>query len=103
MNKKTFTKKIYLSAAAIICASSVSTHAALPTLAEYAFNVDGSIWDSLTVPADPLLSGIDLSSFNLGTGLGSITFTVTGGGNHTFRTFLDLEIDELINTFFNEV
>ena len=40
--------------------------------------------------------------FDTATGLGTATATVTGAGIHNVLFFLDIEIDEAINTFFNE-
>jgi hypothetical protein len=106
MNKKTYLKKPYLIlAGAIICATGINSQAATPTLFEYGFKMDTFFWDSLTTPSDPLVPAISLSgpAFNFGAGLGSITFTVSGGGSHTVQSFLDFEIDENINTWWNEI
>jgi len=65
---------------------------AMPTLFDSSINVDGSL-----TPA-----GIDDSAFDFATGLGTITSTVSGAGDHTVLGFFDLEIDEAVNTFFNE-
>lgn len=37
-----------------------------------------------------------------GNGLGNVVVTITGAGAHAVSMFLDWEIDEAINTFFNE-
>jgi len=46
--------------------------------------------------------GVDDSAFDFSTGLGTIEVTVSSVGMHTVDLFLDHEIDEAINTFFNE-
>lgn len=63
-------------------------------LFDYGFNVDGTV---STSPA-----GVNLGLFNTGTGLGTITATINGTGAHSFIAFFDHEIDETINTFYNE-
>lgn len=35
-------------------------------------------------------------------GLGTLTFLISGAGDHTFDAFFDYEIDQAANTFFNE-
>jgi len=60
-------------------------------LFESALNVDGTV----STPAAQL-------SFDSGTGLGSLSFSVTGVGAHYVALFVDHDIDEAVNTFFNE-
>ena len=64
-------------------------------LYDYASNVDGA-FDAApsTYPAPP-------GSMNP-SGLGTWTFTIVGAGDHSIDVFLDYEIDEADNTFFNE-
>jgi len=69
-------------------------------LFEYVFNVDGVVSDSAF--GDPLPPGVNMGGFDDITGLGSITVNVVGGGMHYVGLFVDHEIDEAINTFFNE-
>jgi hypothetical protein len=69
-------------------------------LYEYAFNFDGNVSDSLN--SDPMPAGVNLSGFDLGTGLGTIKFTTSAVGSHKFHSFFDHEIDEVINTYFND-
>ena len=68
-------------------------------LFEYAFNIDGTFSSPLL--GDPMPGGVNVGGFNDTTGLGSITVTL-GAGMHYVGLFVDHEIDEPINTFFNE-
>jgi hypothetical protein len=88
---RALSRSILLGAAGLITAFQAS--AAAVTLAEYAFNIDG------VAPAAP--GGLG-GSFDYSTGLGTITLSVTGAGNHYVGLFLDHDIDDQINTFFNE-
>jgi hypothetical protein len=69
-------------------------------LFEYAFNIDGAISD-ITL-GDPLPGGVNIGAFDEATGLGTITITLTGAGSHYVAAFFDHEIDETLNTYFNE-
>jgi hypothetical protein len=78
-------------------------------LFDYGINIDGTTYCDIG-PCDfdssnpgPLPGNIDTSGFDFISGLGSITATVSGAGNHFFDLFLDHEIVEATNTFFNEV
>jgi hypothetical protein len=74
------------------------TASAGPVLFEGAINQDGAIFNPLSgAPFNWILGG-----FDLGTGLGTATATVTGAGAHNVLFYLDIEIDEVSNTFFNE-
>jgi len=68
-------------------------------LFEYAFNIDGGFSSPLL--GDPIPGGVNVGGFDDITGLGSITVTV-GGGMHYVGLFVDHEVDEGTNTFFNE-
>ena len=68
------------------------------SLADWGYNVDGA----LTLAGDPIPSYIDDSGFDYGSGLGGIDITITGTGAHNAVLWLDHEIDEPSNTFFNE-
>ena len=72
--------------------------AASISLFDYGFNLDGTIKGV----GDPLPSNINIAAFDLATGLGTIGVTITGPGAHYFAVFVDHEIDEAVNTFFNE-
>lgn len=89
-------KHLLLAASTVLIGlSSISVQAA-SALFDYSFNIDGAV----TTNAAP--GGVDISAFSTTTGLGSITATITGLGAHTFDAFFDHEIDEDINTYFNE-
>ncbi len=64
-------------------------------LYDYAFNIDGTVATSLP--------GLNLGGFDTNTGLGSISFSINSAGSHSFGAFFDHEIDEAVNTYFNEV
>lgn len=68
-----------------------TAQAATMNLFEWAYNQDGAISSTY--------SG---SGFDSATGLGTLNFTVSGAGAHSFIAYFDHEIDELVNTFFNE-
>ncbi len=87
--------KTILGAGALLCAASLPTFGAT-ILYEYAFNIDGTV----THNAAP--GGVNLAGFNTGTGLGSITYTTSKLGANYVSFFVDHEIDESPNTFFNE-
>ena len=63
------------------------------SLFDWAGNIDG------TISSPP---GMDVSAFDDITGLGIISVTVSGTGSHYVGLFVDHEIDELSNTYFNE-
>jgi hypothetical protein len=69
----------------------------------YAFNVNSTVYDVTDgAVTGTLPTGVDLTGFNTGSGLGNITFTTSGAGGHSFLAFFDHEMVEAINTFFNE-
>ena len=87
---------------ALACAvASNVAWAATIALFDYGFNIDGTV--SMPFQGDPVPSGVNLSGFDDITGLGAIGITMTGAGAHSFDAFFDHEIDEPINTFFNEI
>lgn len=74
--------------------------AAVIDLEAYAFNIDGAVSD--ITGGDPIPAGVNVGGFSDVTGLGSITVTLSGAGMHYVGLFVDHEIDQAINTFFNE-
>ena len=94
-------KKFLLSGfGALVLAASGSAQAVQIDLFEYIFNIDGTLSSPLF--GDPVPAGVDISAFDDITGLGEITVTIGGAGPHWMGLFVDHEIDEPINTFFNE-
>jgi len=84
-------KRVIFAALATLLAGG-SANAVTVDLFDYGFNVDGDF-------SPP---GVNLSGFDTGTGLGTIAITVTGAGAHSVLGFFDHEIDETVDTFFNE-
>ena len=94
--------KLIPSLAAIAFCFGVSTTAnAAIALFDYGFNLDGTL--TYPIDGDPIPAAIDISGFDDITGLGTIDVTITGAGLHYVGGFFDHEIDEPINSFFNEV
>ncbi len=79
-----------IAALSILSGAMTQAHAAI-SLFEGQSNVDGTITNLTTS-----------LSFDAVKGLGTISFTITGSGSHYVSLFVDHEIDESINTFFNE-
>jgi hypothetical protein len=79
-------RKCLLGVALLICFI-VPSAWATPTLWDYGFNVNGAIYFT----GDPLPGYVNTSGFDFNTGLGSLTFTVTGAGNHNILAYFDLE------------
>ena len=75
----------------ILLAASAHQSTAAVSLFEAWSNVDGVLVDQT--------ASASFDAF----GLGTLTFTVTGAGVHYVSLFVDHEIDEETNTFFNEV
>src|SRR5262245_35175251 len=90
-------KKVYLTnllgAFIFVWGGVVETKADI-SLAEFALNKDGAI-STGTVPPG--------SFFDTSTGLGLLRLDFTGVGVHKGFAFLDHEMSEPVNTFFNEL
>lgn len=86
----------------LVAAPAVTTEAANISLFEAAFNVDGTVEGTNTSLPGTLPGAWALGGFNFTTGLGAIGLQLTGAGSHSVGAFFDLEIDEAINTFYNE-
>jgi hypothetical protein len=82
--------------AVLLLLSHDRAHAATIDLFEFAMNVDGAICTS------PPCGGADFAGFDFDTGLGSIGVSIGGAGIHGVGLYVDHEIDETLNTFFNE-
>jgi hypothetical protein len=103
--------KIGILALAALGLGSTGASAATINLYGYAFNVDGTVYDVLY--ADPinvpggtitgtLPGGINQDGLNKTNGIGTISFTTSGAGAHSFLAFFDHEMVEEQNTYFNE-
>jgi hypothetical protein len=72
--------------------------AATVDLADWALKKDADLYGiGGTLPANVMTTG-----FDFGTGLGTLTTIITGAGDHFVGWFLDHEIDELANLWYNE-
>src|SRR4051812_44487293 len=69
------------------------------SLFEDALNVNGAI----TKPNSSVPGLLDASGFDFTTGLGRLNVQLSSPGANYVGLFLDHEIDEQINTFFNEL
>jgi hypothetical protein len=96
MNKKL---KTCVLAGILCCAVTLGAKAADINLFEFGVNSDSTIY----TPSDPLPGYVNTGGFDFTTGLGTITATISGSGPHYFSLYVDHEIDEADNTFFNEV
>jgi len=95
---------------ALILVGATRTLAATIALADWGFNINGTTYCNLG-PCDQdglapngLPTFFDISGFDFSTGLGSLTITFAPGvaGDYAVLAFFDHEIDEEVNTFFNE-
>jgi hypothetical protein len=84
-------------ATAMLCLASGTASASI-VLYEHGLNIDGSLTTDTSWPA-----GVDASAFDVASGLGRLSVTVSSLGAHEVLLYLDHEIDEEINTYFNEV
>jgi len=83
-------------AGALGLVTAIQVQAGEVSLFDFAFNIDGVV----TSQASP--AGVSIAGFDTGTGLGTITVSLGGVGPHYVGLFVDHEIDETTNTFFNE-
>jgi PEP-CTERM motif len=90
---------ILIGAAGLIAA--LQAQAAATSLFEFAFNIDSTLTDNFP-PSVTTPSGVNLGGFDTSTGLGTISVSLGGAGSHYVGLFVDHEIDEAINTYFNE-
>jgi len=70
-------------------------------LVSWALQIDGALYDSFL--GDPFPSEVDAGGFDPTSGLGTLEVSISGSGAHSVAVFLDHEIDEGTNTFFNEI
>jgi hypothetical protein len=85
----------------LLLTSAFATQAAPIDIFESCVNVDGTVYD---VSAGCAAGAAPASVFdNIGANsLGSVSIVVLGAGAHHVSLYVDAEIDEAINTFFNE-
>src|SRR5690348_14421761 len=68
-------------------------------LADHLINVDGGV---IPPNAEPAGTSLDDSGFDYSTGLGTVTISISSAGAHFVGLYLDHEMDQALNTFFNE-
>ncbi|MCG6937322.1 MAG: PEP-CTERM sorting domain-containing protein [Gammaproteobacteria bacterium] len=95
------TKLLLWPAAALLGLSSLSAQAT-PTVDLYEFdiNIDG-VSSYIKPGGEAVPAGVDLSLFDMSTGLGTISATFSGAGSHNFTAFFDHDIGSY--TFDNEI
>ncbi|WP_284614762.1 PKD domain-containing protein [Aquabacterium humicola] len=93
---RTLMRHILLAAATLLAGAQAP--AATITLFDHALKIDGTVYGH----TDSLPAHVNAGGFDPSTGIGTLTLTMSGAGNHTVGLFVDHEIDEAINTFFNE-
>lgn len=81
---------------AVALMTSTQASAAVIDLYDYAFNINGTV-TSQAAPA-----GVNVLGFDTSTGLGTITVSLSDLGSNYVALFLDHEIDQEVNTWFNE-
>jgi hypothetical protein len=92
----------------IFLAFGISSASATAVLYDWAFNLNGDVYSAPDIYSGPdpgqLPSYFDDSGFDWGAGLGTlmINYFPHVAGDYNFFAFFDHEIDEPINTFFNE-
>lgn len=69
---------------------------AVPVLFDWNFYVDGTTYEYLAGDSMPTTGSLN------GNGLGSLSWSTSDIGDHTFIAMFDFEIDEELNGFYNE-
>ena len=87
-------KKFLVSVIFLLATALNTLTARAATLYDWAFYIDGSVEAGAGVTS--ITSNLDQND------LGTLSWTTGTPGNHTFIAFLDYEIDEATNTYFNE-
>jgi hypothetical protein len=82
----------------LVCGLYTTSAGADIGLFDWAFNINGT----LTVPGDLLPSEIDASGFDFDTGLGTVKVRIGTPGSHFVGMFVDHELSQALNTYFNE-
>ncbi|MBI4847457.1 MAG: PEP-CTERM sorting domain-containing protein [Nitrospirae bacterium] len=86
---------VILIALVVIAVAASGATAATIGLFDWAFNVDGATYEFANGDSMPT-SGVLVG------GLGTLTWSTSTAGNHNIIAFFDHEIDEELNTYFNE-
>lgn len=81
---------------ALLLMMSATPAFSLPALFDWAFYVDGVTYENFDGDVMPTTSALNVN------GLGTLSWSTDTIGDHTFIAFFDFEIDEPVNTFFNE-
>ena len=103
-------KKSLVLFAAMAASNAVPVNAATIGLFEWGINIDGGATVCLSsdgvTPCDAvavtLPAAVDASGFDFTAGLGTISYTITGEGPHYASLYVDHEIVDATNSFFNE-
>lgn len=82
----------------VLCFGAISVTGAEISLFDWAIISDGALFS----PSAPPPGSINTAGFDFATGFGTVVATVNGAGPHYLGFFVDHEIDESVNTFFNE-
>lgn len=90
--------KIFLLVGLFLLAGAAAGDGAVIDLYEWGLYLDGTTYPT----AGSLPGNVNASGFDWTTGLGSLTITLTSSGSHSVVFYVDHEIDEEINTYFNE-
>jgi hypothetical protein len=98
MKKK---RLLFVGVMLLACGSYAAPALADLLLYDWAVNIDGTVSD-IGLSLDPVPSGVDTSVFDTGTGLGVLTVTVTEPGDHFVSLFVDHELSQATNTYWNE-
>jgi len=99
---------IGLFAIAFIAFGFPGVHAATIDLFDWGFNIDGTTYcdwgpcDFDSAGPGVLPGSVNTGGFDFMTGLGTLSVAISGTGAHNIDLFVDHEIDESLNTFFNE-
>ncbi len=88
--------KVAVLAAMLVGLSVSVSSAATINLVDWNFYVDGTTYEAFFGDSMPTGGALD------GSGLGTLTWSTNVVGSHTFIAMFDHEIDEAVNTFYNE-
>ena len=97
--KKMKKNSLVLTLATVFAVFMNGAHAGPIELRDFGIHIDGTV----TFPGDPLLAAVDSSGFDFLSGLGELSITLSGIGVHAVDFFVDHDLDESVNGFFNEV